>query len=231
MSRDDECSTEYFGPGAEVWDSPDGRTLQMSPAQVGYRRTKLLEHGWIRNREKKPLVLGGTVHRKGCSFARSARCTCAYLAQWDRSPAYTAPSFAASDYQTQFPSVPHAYVEGNLSDAIYARPAALRGNAPGIFPMEEKDYYPQVDKPGLTALTVNGEIWGPRTTAEAEKVTEIGFPALPAPDSTAARLYILQLEHQGLRDRMKSQVRWNLFLLMVLAANGIYITGHATGWF
>jgi hypothetical protein len=30
---------------------------------------------------------------------------------------------------------------------------------------------------------------------------------------------------------MKSQVRWNLFLLMVLAANGIYITGHATGWF
>ncbi|HCB59078.1 MAG TPA: hypothetical protein DEP82_14480 [Arthrobacter bacterium] len=103
-----------------------------------------------------------SAHRQGCSFARSARCTCAYLAQWDRSPAYTAPAFAAT---------------------------------------------------------------------QPDQVAEIGFPALPVSGSTDARLYILQLEHQGLRDRIKAQQRWNLFLLMVLAAEGVYITGHATGWF
>lgn len=34
-----------------------------------------------------------TGHRDGCSFGRTARCNCTYLAQWDRAPEYTAPTF------------------------------------------------------------------------------------------------------------------------------------------
>lgn len=34
-----------------------------------------------------------TGHRNGCSFGRTARCNCTYLAQWDRTPEYTAPTF------------------------------------------------------------------------------------------------------------------------------------------
>lgn len=32
-------------------------------------------------------------HREGCAVVRTGRCTCAYLAQWDRKPEYTAPTW------------------------------------------------------------------------------------------------------------------------------------------
>jgi hypothetical protein len=40
-----------------------------------------------------------TGHRSGCAFGRTARCTCTYLAQWDKRPAYTAPAFVPRDIE------------------------------------------------------------------------------------------------------------------------------------
>lgn len=35
-------------------------------------------------------------HRSGCSHPRTGKCICAYLAQWDKHPGYTAPTFTRS---------------------------------------------------------------------------------------------------------------------------------------
>lgn len=111
MSLDDECPTQYFGPDAQVWDSPDGRSLQLSPAQ-GERAAS---HGWWLNTDKLPIVFGPEVpdvvelpggfcvprsqyydgifaHRSGCGHERTGRCICAYLAQW-HATGYLAPTF------------------------------------------------------------------------------------------------------------------------------------------
>lgn len=37
-----------------------------------------------------------TGHLKGCSFGRTSRCNCTYLAQWDRTPEFTAATFTRS---------------------------------------------------------------------------------------------------------------------------------------
>jgi hypothetical protein len=90
MSLDDENPTQYFGADAVLWKHPDtGDTLSLSPAQARhaarrYFATLPMDNG----------PLPDTGHRKGCAFGRTARCTCTYLAQWDKHPDYTAPAFS-----------------------------------------------------------------------------------------------------------------------------------------
>jgi hypothetical protein len=99
MSLDDETPTQYFGPDAQVWKSPDGRVLQLSPAGAEHHAEQLAKHGWIHSGQE-PLVFGpdapDTGHRPGCAFGRTPRCTCTYLAQWDTTPAPAAATFTRS---------------------------------------------------------------------------------------------------------------------------------------
>lgn len=48
-----------------------------------------------------------TGHRPGCSFGRTARCNCTYLAQWDRTPEYTAPAFRIETADELLGTSPH----------------------------------------------------------------------------------------------------------------------------
>jgi hypothetical protein len=175
MSLDDENPTQYFGADAQVWKSKDGRTLQLSPAGAEHHAERLAKHGWIHSGQE-PLVFGpDTGHRPGCAFGRTARCTCTYLAQWDKHPAYTAPAFSGGPDKPALlgPGVmiipdelwedfdPTALKASGAPEFVSASQYRARQEQPAPFPMEEKDYYPVIDKP-LKALTVAGEIWEPR---------------------------------------------------------------------
>ena len=135
MSLDDEHPTQYFGPDAEVWVSPDGRTVQLSPAEANRYRDSFAQVGW-RKSAAKPLVFGeNTVtweHPNGTTYTLTP----------------------------------------GQKDAIDKTKALFAGerceSAP--FPMEEKDYYPSIEKEGLRALTVNGEIWVPRRQQHTEQL-------------------------------------------------------------
>jgi hypothetical protein len=82
VSLDDATPTEYFGADAQVWDSPDGRSLQLTPAQ-GQRAAAF---GWWLNTDKCPIIFGAEVeHRSGCASTRGRDCTCGYLNQWKAS--------------------------------------------------------------------------------------------------------------------------------------------------
>lgn len=83
MSLDDETPTQYFGADAEVWTSPDGRTLQLSPTESAKFGPGLTKFGWTRS-DREPLAIGPEIHRSGCSHSRTGKCLCDYLAQWDR---------------------------------------------------------------------------------------------------------------------------------------------------
>lgn len=114
MSLDDTHPTQYFGPDAvgRVRYN-DGRVLSLSPASAFLldqtnefgpagdlaADSETLTDEQMLNAKQDGLSLAdllheaNTGHRKGCAFGRTARCTCTYLKQWDRAPAYTAPTY------------------------------------------------------------------------------------------------------------------------------------------
>lgn len=86
------------------------------------------------------------------------------------------------------------------------------------FPMEEKNYYPEVTHPGLKSLTVNGEIWEARGTMDGELLTAVNT-ALSA--HSAAH----KLQHNAYRElqntmhaQMKRDHRTILFLTVSAVA-------------
>jgi hypothetical protein len=215
MSLDDENPTQYFGADAVLWKHPDtGVSLSLSPAQARhaarrYFATLPMDNG----------PLPDTGHRKGCAFGRTARCTCTYLAQWDKHPDYTAPAFSGGPDKPALlgPGVmiipdelwedfdPTALKASGAPEFVSASQYRARQEQPAPFPMEEKDYYPVIDKP-LKALTVAGEIWEPRRR-RANTYTRGQWQWL-----------------EGRRDHWRSRARANA------GAAGIFFLSAAAGW-
>lgn len=102
MSLDDHTPTEYFGPGVRRVGLPGGGYLQI-PAE---HFEKMVASGTVialSPEEELADILElantntrdtDTGHRQGCAFGRTARCTCTYITQWDRTPDYTTPTFS-----------------------------------------------------------------------------------------------------------------------------------------
>ena len=109
-----------------------------------------------------PVLMMPDDHRKGCSFGRTARCNCTYLAQWDKTPEYTAPTFRVESAAEFLASGPRTLEEALTQDDSVLR---AENHHPGAapFPMPEADYYPQLEKK-ISKLTVDGKIWEPRCT-------------------------------------------------------------------
>lgn len=68
-------------------------------------------------------------HRKGCSFGRTARCNCTYLAQWDKAPEYTAPTFRAEPPVTEGCTRHYPEGGGYLDIPNHLNEAFLKGGA------------------------------------------------------------------------------------------------------
>jgi hypothetical protein len=214
MSLDDENPTQYFGADPATFTGPHGQHITVSQDHA----RRLIASGAVEE-EKFTGLLTDTGHRKGCAFGRTARCTCTYLAQWDKHPEYTAPAFSGGPDKPALlgPGVmiipdelwedfdPTALKASGAPEFVSASQYRARQEQPAPFPMEEKDYYPVIDKP-LKALTVAGEIWEPRRLRA----------------NTHTRRQWQWLE--GRRDHWRSRARANA------GAAGIFFLSAAAGW-
>jgi hypothetical protein len=95
-----------------------------------------------------------TGHRSGCAFGRTARCTCTYLAQWDKAPAYTAPAFSGG------PDKPAPKLHLPVVIATGGDPAELAEK----IVRQNPEYFGHIDPDGIyrpsdTEDTVPREVW------------------------------------------------------------------------
>ncbi len=171
MSLDDESPTQYYGADAEVWRRPDGTTIQLNPARILHLRGRLEYDGWILT-AREPLVFGpdalspdrdyypastgtditdpvDTGHREGCAFGRTARCTCTYLALWDRAASERNPMD-----RNGFRHIGHTYEERLLNE--FAKPVKDYVELPGGWCIPES----QLPEP-ITVLNNPEERWVP----------------------------------------------------------------------
>lgn len=86
MSLDDESPTQYFGPDAVTFTAlgTGGRTVTITMTQG--RARHLIAEG-VPAHKFTGLIEEPAGHTPGCANARTGKCLCTYLAQWDSKPA------------------------------------------------------------------------------------------------------------------------------------------------
>lgn len=129
MSFNEQCPTQYIGPAEGVTVTNNlGVPVRLTKERYFWMTEhgaltdeQMLNAKWDDGRSLQDLlneangvsvitidqmdagvdpVYGDLFHRPGCSIQRNDRCICDYLAQWDKYPEYTAPTFNAGPLLT-----------------------------------------------------------------------------------------------------------------------------------
>lgn len=161
MSLDGQHPTEYFGPDAVTFTAPNGKRISVS--EEHWRR--LTAAGAL----TKEQMLNAVQHGKSLQDVLDEANGVITLDDMDKGidPVY-------GDLFHR-PGCSVQRTGRCLCDFLSQWDSKPALNLPAGEPedkLEEKDYYPQVNKDGLKRLTVNGEIWGPI------KEPALGFPVV-----------------------------------------------------